>query len=424
VAGLLEQGFKPLDDPEGADVVVVNTCAFIQPAVEEALDHLLAAATLKKEGRVGFVVALGCLPQRYGQDLAMNLNEVDLFVTARSGDKAAEKIKALVEGGPGERYVDSSPAFLYSAATPRALTTGPGTAYLKVAEGCPNACSYCTIPLIRGRQRSRPPEDILQELAGLGQEGVNEVILVAQDLTAYGRDLENGTGLTGLLAAIQEQAQGPEWVRLLYLNPGLVTAKLLEVIAREKRILPYLDLPLQHSAPGLIKAMNRRPPAEDTFAWIQWVRSLVPGAVLRTSLMVGFPGETESDFLSLLEFVEKARLDHVGGFAFCPEPETKAARMENQVPAEVARERLEKLLEVQKGISLELNQNRVGQEVEVLVEGPHPETELLLSARAWFQAPEIDGRVIIRSGQGLPGAIQRARIVEAHPYDLVAELED
>ena len=422
VAGLLARGFQVCQDPEQAEVIVVNTCSFIRPAVDEAIDTLLAAAALKDQGKTRYVAALGCLPQRYGPQLARELDEVDLFVTAAAADQAAQEIAALVEHGQVGRFVQSQARFLHRCGIDRALTTPPGTAYVKIAEGCPNRCAYCTIPDIRGPQQSRSVEDIVAELGLLAREGVVEANLVAQDLTAYGRDLKPKTDLVALLRAIQEADQGPQWVRLLYLNPGLMTGELLDLVAGSARILPYLDIPLQHSQPRLIRAMNRRPPGEDTLAWLESIRKMVPGVVLRTSLMVGYPGETEEDFKAMLDFMAQTRFDNLGAFAFCPEEGTKAADMDGQVPEEVALERLDRLLDLQQGISLAINQARVGQEVEVLVEGLHPESDLLLTSRAWFQAPEVDGTTIIRAGQGEPGRIQKARIVEAEVYDLVAEL--
>lgn len=422
IAQLLARGFEALPEPQGADVIVVNTCAFIRPAVDEAIDTLLAAAELKSKGEAGRIVALGCLPQRYGPELAEELEEIDLFVTAGALDRAAREIQALLGPERPGRFADSRERFLYGSATDRALTTPAGSAYVKIAEGCPNRCSYCTIPDIRGPQRSRPMADIVSEVTALHRNGVEEISLVAQDLTAYGRDLGPGADLAGLLQALDLAKEGPSWIRLLYLNPGLVDDRLLETIAAGKRIQPYLDIPLQHSQPGLIRAMNRRPPGEDTLAWVEEIRTKVPGAALRTSLMVGFPGETEADFRALLDFVEKAGFDHLGAFVFCAEEGTRAAGMEGQVSEAEAGGRLDAVLELQQRISLEKNQARVGEETEVLVEGLHPESDLLLASRAWFQAPEVDGTTIIRDGQGIPGKIQKARIVEGQTYDLVAEL--
>lgn len=422
VAGLVDRGFEPRDEPQGADVIVINTCAFIQPAVEEAIDHLLQAAELKKSGETGWVVGLGCLPQRYGAELGEELAEIDLFVCSSALGGAAQSIAELIGGRRPGSFLTSADRFLYSSDSPRALTTGGGSAYVKIAEGCPNKCSYCTIPSIKGRQKSRPLEDILREVESLGRSGVREINLVAQDLTAYGRDLADRPSLSQLLKGLDRLEEAPEWIRLLYLNPGLVDDELLRFIAGSKRILPYLDIPLQHSVPRMIRAMNRRPPGEDTLAWIGHIRELIPEVVLRTSLMVGFPGETEADFEAMLEFVERAGFDHLGAFSFCPEEGTPAAGLPDQIPEEVALARLDRLLAIQKKVSRAGNEARVGSLVEVLVEGRHPESELLLTARSWFQAPEVDGVTIINEGQGTVGSLQIARIVEAHDFDLVAGL--
>jgi len=423
LADLLARGFEPREDPDGADLIIVNTCAFIRPAVEEALDHLLQAAQLKRAGRAGRVVALGCLPQRYGRDLVRGLPEVDLFVDAAALDRAGQSIAALAQGSLRARRVSSRSRFLYSSATPRALTSTPGSAFVKIAEGCPNRCAYCTIPAIRGRQKSRSVGDIVKEVTNLHQHGVQEVNLVAQDLTAFGRDLRPRESLAGLLRALEAAAQGPAWIRLLYLNPARLDGELLELLASAGRVLPYLDLPLQHAVPRLIRKMGRRPPGPDLLAWIEGLRERLPGAVLRTSFIVGYPGETEADFEALLDFAARARFDHLGGFVFWPEEGTRAARLPGRVPEEIARARLDLLLKQQQRISLELNRARLGQRLEVLVEGVHPESDLLLAGRVWFQAPEVDGQVIIRAGQGHPGRLQPARVVAAQAYDLVVELK-
>ncbi len=429
LADLIARGFEPIDDPEKAEVIIVNTCAFIRPAVDEAVDNLLAAAELKATGRAEYVVGLGCLPQRYGEDLAAEMAEVDLFVSASAIDRAGRLIEELIGGGRKSRLITTAERFLYDAATPRALTTTPGAAYVKIAEGCPNRCAYCTIPDIRGPQQSRPVNDVLAEISALGRSGVVEVTLLAQDLTAYGEDLgrsgrDEAVSLLKLLEGVEALNDGPNWVRLLYLNPGRLDDELVRFIAGAKRVLPYLDLPLQHVRPALISRMGRKPPAEDVLAWLERLRNLLPGVVIRTTLMTGYPGETEADFEAMLEFVQRAEIDHLGAFAFCPEEGVRAAEMADQVPEETAQARLEAVLEAQREVSRRLNRAKVGRRVEVLVEGPHPESDLMLAGRAWFQAPEVDGRMIITAGKGVPGAIQPAVITAAHDYDLVAELEE
>lgn len=427
VADLLGRGFNPVDRPEEAEVIIINTCAFIRPAVDEAVDNLLAAVELKAEGRVKWVVGLGCLPQRYQRELVTAMPEVDLFIPISSLDQTGRAVTELISGRSKTDWVEPGDMFLLTADTPRALTTEPGAAYVKLAEGCPNRCAYCTIPDIRGRQVSRRPADILAELSRLARSGISEATLIAQDLTAYGDDLgrsgaEAKASLTGLLRAIDELDDCPAWIRLLYLNPGRVDDALLAAIAESSRVLPYLDLPLQHAQPRVIARMGRRPPGDDLLTWLDHIRAAVPEAVIRTTLMLGFPGETEADFEACLEFVARAEIDHLGAFAFCPEEGTRAAAMPDQVPAEIAQARQEAIMAAQLEVSRRLNQNRVGQRVDVLVTGPHPDSDLILAGRAWFQAPEVDGGVIITDGQGREGEIQPALITEAHDYDLVAEL--
>lgn len=430
LADLMDKGHRPVDDPEAAELILVNTCAFIQPAVDEAIDTLLEAARFKEEGRARFLIGLGCLPQRYGQDLSAEMSEVDLFIPPASLASAGLMIQNLIgtapggDGGASDDLLFGGEPFLYRADTPRALSTSPGSAYVKIAEGCPNRCTYCTIPSIRGAQHSRTVDDVLTELAALAAEGVVEANLVAQDLTAFGSDLDLPGALIELIKGLDGLETAPRWVRLLYLNPALVDDDLLAAAAASERVIPYLDVPLQHAAPGMMKRMGRRPPGPDMVEWAHELRRKVPGVALRTTVMVGFPGETEEDFQMLMDFIRRARIDHLGAFAFCPEQGTPAARMGDIVNPETAAGRLDLVLEAQAGVSAAINRERVGQTVDVLVEGPHPESDLLLSGRARFQAPEVDGGVIITAGQGRPGRIQPGRIVEAHQYDLVVELDE
>ncbi len=423
LADLLARGLKPTDQAEGADLIVVNTCAFIQPAVQEAIDHLLSAAELKKKGAVRFVVGLGCLPARFGRSLAREMIEVDLFVASSALSAAGRKIEDLLAGRRLPRLVLARERFLNQADTPRILTTPPGSAYFKVAEGCPNRCSFCTIPAIRGRLRSRTIRDVLAEVTRLSLAGVREANLIAQDLTAYGQDLEPPVALKDLIKALEAAPQGPEWIRLLYLNPARIDEDFLDVVASARRVLPYLDVPLQHVSPRLIKKMSRRLPAQDLLSWVARIRERLPGVVLRTTFLLGFPSETEAEFEGLLDFAAQAELDHVGGFTYWAEEGTPAARLEGQVPLALAQERLARLMALQQRINLEKNKKRRGETIPVLVEGLHPESDLLLVGRAWFQAPEVDGQVIIRRGRGRPGCIQPASIVAAQPYDLIAELK-
>ncbi|ADH87207.1 30S ribosomal protein S12 methylthiotransferase RimO [Desulfurivibrio alkaliphilus] len=435
---LVEEGLRPVSEPGEADVLLVNTCGFIQSAVEEGIDTILGLIEQKKSPAVRVVVC-GCLVQRYGSGLVEELPEVDLFLGTEEVSSIAARLRALEEGRAAPesgsvpagapaadslryRPVDDLQRFLPNATLPRRLTTPAHRAYLKITEGCGNRCSYCMIPAIRGPLRSRRPADILHEARALAAAGVKELTLVAQDLTAYGLDLgPGGPRLPDLLAQLHRElpaAQVP-WIRLLYLYPSRVNDELLELVAANPRILPYFDLPFQHVADPVLKAMNRPYGEALVRELVDRVRRLVPRAVIRSTFMVGFPGEREEDVEALAAFLRDCRLEHVGMFTYCNEEGSAAATLPGQVPEELKEQRFQRLMALQAEISLAANQARVGQVEEVLVEGVSSETELLLEGRAWFQAPEIDGCVYINEGNCRAGELVRVLISEAHPYDLV-----
>jgi ribosomal protein S12 methylthiotransferase len=421
--GLLQQaGYEPCAEPEAADVLLINTCGFIQSAVEEAIEEILALAAVKA-GRPGTrLVVAGCLVQRYGEKIRREMPEVDLFIGTDGFQDIARHLEQLQPGGSSIIRSDI-PLFLADSATPRQRSTPPHRAYLKVTEGCINRCTYCLIPSIRGPLRSRPQADLLQEARQLTGQGVKELTLIAQDLTSYGLDQGTGPQLVPMLQALLAESDVP-WLRLLYLHPLRVDRALLELIAAEPRIVPYLEIPLQHISSRLLKRMNRgygRPHAEELLAEI---RRTLPGAALRTTFMVGFPGETEEEVAELEEFIHRQEFDHLGIFTYSNEEGCAAAALPDQLPQEVKEERRGRLMEMQAGISLRKNQQRVGSIEEVLVEGLSKETDLLLEGRAWYQAPEIDGCVYINSGSCNPGDFAKVRITEAHPYDLIGEIID
>ncbi len=427
---LMAAGWRPVAEPGAARALVVNTCGFIRPAVEESLDAVLELAAQKEPGQVLAVV--GCLVGRYGKKLAVELEEADLLVApGRVRDLAR-----LLEDGyfpappvappvappapPVARLAMGPPRGIFGARDPRALSTGPGWAYLRLADGCGHRCAFCTIPAIRGRLRSRPQEDVLAEARELAGAGVKELNLVAQDLTAYGLDLGLRDGIATLLpklAAIDEL----EWIRLLYLHPDSTDEGLLELMAATPKVLPYFDLPVQHVADRVLEAMRRQKSGAQVRALVRRVRELVPGAVLRTTLMTGHPGEGEAEFAELLAFVEETRFDHLGCFAYEPEPGTRSARLPRP-PAKLARARARKLMALQKRISRARLKELEGRELDCLVLGPHPDSELVWQGRLARQAPEVDGEVIITAGSAPPGAIAPCRITKTHAYDLEAEL--
>ncbi len=419
---LAEKGYQAVESPEGAEVLIVNTCGFIQSAVEEAVETILELAELKKNGLARKLVVAGCLPQRYKGDLAGLLPEVDLFC----GSGEAGILPGLLERKntgfeePGRLW--DRPGFMPAGPGPRLRSAPFFRAYLKVAEGCSNVCSYCLIPRLRGPLRSQRMDILLEEASALAASGVKELILVAQDTTAYGHDLGSRENLAVLLKKLC-RVEGLEWLRVMYAYPSGLTDELLEVMASEPKVLPYLDLPLQHASPDVLRRM-RRDGDLDLLGLVNRWRAAVPGMTLRTTMIVGFPGETDRDFDILLDFVQAARFDRLGVFKFSPEEGTVAASAKDQVPQRIKENRRRKLMAAQRRISRERNQALAGRTLPVLVEGFSEETDLLLTGRTMGQAPEIDGQVYITSGTASPGEIRQVLITEAHDYDLVGELTD
>ena len=419
ILGLLsKEGYLLTTDPSRADVLIVNTCSFIEEATKEAIETILHLSSFKREGGCRLLIVSGCLPQRYGKVLEKELPEVDLFV----GTGAFQHLPKLLSRKPrGKSFLPKS-TFLYNERTPRILSTPPFTAYLKIAEGCSNACTFCTVPKIRGPYRSRKLRSVLQEARRLADQGVRELILIAQDTTAYGRDLGDGTNLEKLLENLV-QVEGLRWIRILYSYPkaGNFPDGLLELMAREEKVCPYLDLPIQHIDDEILKRMGRRSKGGEIRSLLTKMRAFLPQVSLRSSLIVGFPGEKESQFKTLLDFVEEVQFDHLGAFKYSHEEGTPASRLPHPVPESVKEERLRTLMEIQKKISLKKYQQMVGERRVVLVEGPQRERGIL-RGRLQTQAPEIDGSVLL-NGKARAGDWVEARITQALPYDLVAKIE-
>ncbi|MDD5713104.1 MAG: 30S ribosomal protein S12 methylthiotransferase RimO [Smithellaceae bacterium] len=416
---LLEAGFT-IVPPEEAEICIVNTCAFILPAKEEAIDEILTAAALKEQG-LRYLVVTGCLPQRYPQELEKELPEVDLFLGTAEVPRIAEHLQALIEKTSDRRSVVTKPTFLMDAGHPRLLEGRPATAYLKIAEGCSNRCTYCVIPSIRGSLRSRLKQDILQEAAALADTGIKEIILTAQDTTAYGRDRKEKSGLAGLLsdlAAIDKI----RWIRLLYAHPATLKPDVLTAMAGSDKICAYIDLPIQHIDDTILNAMNRHVDSARIKALIEQARRAIPGLALRTSLIVGFPGETKRRFERLLDFVRETRFDHLGVFTYSREKGTKAAALRSQVTRHVKEERREFIMAEQAPISRAINEGLVGSRTEVLIEGKSGRKDFPFLGRARRQAPEVDGATYVRKGRPGTGDILNCRIVAADDYDLFAEV--
>jgi len=411
---LAGRGHELVLDPGEADVLVVNTCSFIGPAKRESIDAILDAARLKagREGRR--LVVTGCLAQRYADELVRELPEVDAFVG--TGDLL--RIADAIEGGPAaEPLVYRGAQHVLPRHVPggRVRTGAWWTAYLKVSEGCDHTCSFCIIPKIRGRHESRRPDDLLAEAGALVAEGAVELNLVAQDLTAYGRDLRDGTTLAALLRALAVRVPGARWLRLLYAYPASVTDELLEVMATEPAVCRYLDMPLQHVADGILRAMRRERSGDALRRLLARIRAAVPGIALRSSFIVGFPGETDDDVRALCDFLEESEFSHAGVFRYSREEGTAAADLPGQLPEGVKAERRARVMEVQARVSARLAAAQVGREVEVLVERDAGRRTFV--GRTAAQAPEIDG-VVRLTGVAAPGEVVRARLTAARTYDL------
>lgn len=418
--GLLRQaGFAIVPEARRADVLLVNTCCFIAPAREEAAEALAEAAALRREGVVAALVCAGCWPQRDARELRARFPEIDALAGPGDVPRIVEIVAGALQGTGPAAPTASPSAYLYDHATPRLRATPPWTAYLKIAEGCGHRCRFCLIPRLRGRYRSRPLTSVVAEARALAAAGVKELNLVAQDTTAYGRDL-GGPDLADLLEALSE-VKGLRWVRALYGFPTRVTPRLIEPLATRAIVCQYLDLPFQHADREVLARMGRPGDGERYLALIARLRSAMPDIALRSTVLVGFPGEDEAAFARLLAFLEAAQLDHVGAFRYSREPGTPAADMPDQVPAEVAEERYHAVMARQQQISLLRNRRWVGRELKVLVEaeGTAPGEWL---GRSFRHAPEIDGGVVLRApGRRLrPGQFVIAQVVSALPYDLVA----
>lgn len=416
--GLL--GYEVTDDPSRAALIVVNTCGFLESAVEEAVDRILEAARYKAEGTCVHLVAVGCMVQRYGRKLVSLLPEVDFFLGTSHYDRFASLFQEYTRKGTPKIHL-TRPTYLYHGRIPRLPSTPPQWAYVKIAEGCSNRCSFCLIPSLRGPYRSRTVEDVVFEVQRLVEAGVVEVNLIAQDTTAFGTDRKDPQALCRLLEALEEIGT-LRWVRLLYAYPYGVTEALLKTMASSSKVIPYLDIPFQHCVPRILEAMHRRGQNLHPREVIDRIRRHLPDVALRTSLMVGFPGETEEDFRTLCRFVEDVRFDHMGVFAFSPEKGCRAARYADAVPEDVKTARRDTLMRLQRDVSRSNLERLVGCRLPVLVEGPHPETEFLAVGRLPGQAPEVDGCALIVEGNALVGEIVPGEILKAHDYDVEVRL--
>ena len=412
-------GIQLTPNPAEADILIVNTCAFITSAKEESITTILNLSDYKDSGRCRSLIIAGCLGQRYREELLDEIPEADAIIGTGAWNRIMEAIEETLKGRRviilGEKDI------IYDSKTPRIRTTPDYTAYVKIAEGCDNRCAFCAIPLIRGRQVSRPIEDICAEVKLLISQGVKEINLIAQDTTNYGHDLYKEPSLARLLKELVK-IDGEFWIRTLYCYPRYFTDELIEIIANEPKICKYVDLPLQHAHNDVLKRMHRPDTRESIEILLKKIRDRIPGVAIRSTFIVGFPGETEEEFQTLKEFLQNQRLDHVGIFAFSPEEDTPAYTMPNQIEEEVAQERYHELMSLQSLISQEINESLEGKEFNILIEGRDEEVPNITAGRSYREAPEIDGQIYIEDdSQSQPGDIVKVKVLAGFVYDLAAK---
>jgi ribosomal protein S12 methylthiotransferase len=418
MSGLVhERGYTLVDHKEEATVIIVNTCGFIDAAKEESVNTILDMADLKQTGSLKALIVSGCLTQRYKEELMKEMPEIDGIVGTGDFDKINDIIDDALRGK--KPILVGNPVFNYEKALPRQVTTPRYTAYVKIAEGCDNACTFCSIPIMRGKFRSRSMESILAEVKLLAEQGVKEISLIAQDSTNYGTDLYDTFKLPELLDRVSE-VPGIAWVRLHYAYPGFFTDELIDTIASNPKICKYIDMPLQHSEDAILKRMRRPGRQTDTRALVAKIRSRIPDVSLRTSIIVGFPGETEEEFDNLVQFVREMKFDRLGVFTYSQEEDTPASRLPNQVPDDVKEWRANTLMEVQREISKELSGKHIGKVIEVLIEKYDGHNDVYVG-RSQYDAPDIDGEVFVSNCRVNIGELQPVRVTHSYEFDLSGE---
>lgn len=417
---LAERGHTITDDENEAEIVVINTCCFINDAKQESIDTILQMAERKKSGQLKALLVSGCLAQRYKEEIQKEIPEVDEIIGTSSFDKIAEAVDEVLKGTPQNKFADISSVPI--AGKKRIVTTGGHFAYLKIAEGCDKHCTYCIIPKVRGNYRSVPMEVLVREAQELAKQGVKELILVAQETTVYGKDLYNEKRLPQLLRELA-QIEGIAFIRILYCYPEEITQELIAVMKEEPKICHYLDIPIQHASDDILKRMGRRTNQNDLQEIIGKLRSEIPDICLRTTLITGFPGETHSDFKELKEFVAKMQFDRLGVFPYSPEEGTPAASMKGQVPAFIKNRRRNEIMRLQQKIAFEKAAEMVGTKVKVLIEGSLPEDGVYIG-RTYKDAPNVDGYIFVKSNrERMTGDIVDVLVTGSHEYDLTGEEE-
>jgi ribosomal protein S12 methylthiotransferase len=417
---LARDGFPLVGQVDEAETIIVNTCAFIQPAVEESLDTILEIARHKQNGHCRHLVVMGCLPQRYGQELLKQIPEIDLALGTSAFPKLPELLLKFLHGKSPARLHVSPPDYQNTCGLPQ-TTSQPHTAYLKIAEGCDNHCSYCIIPQLKGKQASFPLTELARKASELAAAGVKELNIIAQDITAYGQKLVGRPDLVQLLERLNE-IDGLEWIRLLYAYPGKISNELINLLGEQTKICPYLDLPIQHISDPVLKHMNRHDRSQTIRETIYKLGSLKRNIHLRSTVIVGFPGETDHDFQLLLDFIGEGHFTYLGCFPYWPETGTKAAMLETQIEEPVKEERCRAIMDCQRQVTSRHLQEYIGKSIPLLMEGESLESEFLLQARTAFQAPDIDGITYVTEGFAQPGEMAIGIINQVHEYDLFAAL--
>ena len=416
---LTEKGHQMVDDEADAEVIVINTCCFIHDAKEESIQTILEMAAYKKEGNLKALIVTGCLAQRYQQEILDEIEEVDAVLGTTSYDKIVDVIERAVEGQKSLELNDLDALVLPDSK--RVITTGGHFAYLKIAEGCDKHCTYCVIPKIRGNFRSVPMERLIQEATSLAEQGVKELILVAQETTLYGKDLYGEKSLPKLLKELCK-ISGLRWIRILYCYPEEITDELIQVMKEEDKICKYLDLPIQHACDDILKRMGRRTSKAQLKAIIEKLRREIPEIALRTTLITGFPGETKEQHEELMEFIDEMEFDRLGVFTYSPEEDTPAAKMEHQIAEEVKEERQAELMELQQEIAFDLAEDMIGREVLVMIEGKVADENAYVG-RTYKDAPNVDGLIFVEADEELmSGDFAKVRVTGAVEYDLIGEI--
>ncbi len=411
------KGYVITNQMDKADVLVVNTCGFIDTAKKESVDAILEAAEMKKTGACKKLIVAGCLVERYRDELLADIPEIDACL----GTRDIEQIAEIIGAGDQVFEPEQNPNYLYDENSPRLLTTPKATAYLKISEGCDHTCAFCIIPKLRGGQRSRSIESVVAEAKNLVAQGILEISLVAQDTTDYGRDFGAADALEHLIRALGE-VEGLRWFRIHYAYPNRLTEGVMRAIAETQNCAKYLDMPLQHADPKVLKEMARGGSRASFLKLLVKFRAICPEISIRSNFIVGFPSETEAAFEELQAFIQEAQFDHVGVFTYSPEEGTPAFALGDPIPKRTKNSRKRKLMELQQKIARAKNQAREGQMIEVIIEGVHEETEMILKGRHQGQAPEVDGNVLIVGGEPVIGTIQMVRITKGHAYDLIGEV--